>query len=198
MGFLISKILLLLAMAAACGGLFTYWWFRRHYQDVTVEYLHARDEWADWRARFEERLAARPEVDLGPLSRQLATLEEAVRALDAAIARRIGEIRMPELPAAPDLTTVEERLMAIEHSLFPVQTRLDELESAVRTLRAPAAAPAVDFAPVLERLGALESRLESPPAAAAPMGGVREGSLNLLPRPAPGQPTDLTQNKGVA
>src|SRR5690349_13774967 len=106
MGFLLAKILMLLVLAAACGGLFTYWWFRRHYQDVTPEYWRARDEWTDWRTRFEERLAARPEVDLAPLAARMAALEAAVTGLDipervdlgplrgqlADIERRIGEI----------------------------------------------------------------------------------------------------------
>jgi predicted flap endonuclease-1-like 5' DNA nuclease len=182
MGFLLAKILMLLVLAAACGGLFTYWWFRRHYQDVTPEYWRARDEWADWRTRFEERLAARPEVDLAPLAARMAALEAAVTGLDipervdlgplraqlADIERRIGEIPGP-VPA-PDLAPVSERLMAIEHSLFPVQTRLDELESAVRAL----------------------SLAPAPAAVAAPARG-----RNLLSHAAHGKPDDLTQIKGV-
>src|SRR5437879_13204877 len=107
MGFLLAKILFLLVLAAACGALFSYWWFRRHYEDVTLEYARSRDEWASWRRGFEARLAARPDVDLQPLREQLAALDEAVRSIDvpipergalgwlpsrlAGIARRIGE-----------------------------------------------------------------------------------------------------------
>src|SRR5205807_3813880 len=47
-----------------------------------------------------------------------------------------------DLPSFPtrrssdlDLGPTEQRLTAIEHALFPVQTRLDELESAVRAFR---------------------------------------------------------------
>ena len=141
MGFLVSQILFLLVLAAACGGLFAYWWFRRHYEDVTHEYVRSREEWASWRSRFEERLAARPEVDLRPLSEQLATLYEAVEAIERG--------------------ALEKRLTAIEHALFPVQTRLDELESAVRAFHVPPP-QTLDLTPVLERLGTLESRLEHP------------------------------------
>jgi len=198
MGFLLAKILFLLVLAAACGALFGYWWFRRHYEDVTLEYARSRDEWASWRRGFEARLAARPEVDLQPLREQVAAVEEAVRSIDVPIPervdlaslharldeieRRIGDIR---LPAPADLGPAEQRLTAIEHALFPVQTRLDELESAVR---------AVDLGPVLERLGTLQSRLENPPA---PKAAVREGSRNLLTHPGCGKPDDLTQIKGV-
>src|SRR2546430_12146175 len=77
MGLLLAKILFLLVLAAACGALFTFWWFRRHYEDVTLEYARSRDEWASWRRGFEARLAARPEVDLQPLREQLAALDEA-------------------------------------------------------------------------------------------------------------------------
>jgi predicted flap endonuclease-1-like 5' DNA nuclease len=187
MGFLLAKMLFLLVLAAACGALFTYWWFRRHYEDVTLEYGRSRDEWASWRRGFEARLAARPDVDLQPLREQVAAVDEAVRAIDVPIPervdlgplqsrfddieRRISDIRLPE---APDLTPLEQRLIAIEHALFPVQSRLDELESAVRTVRV---------------------HLENPPT---PKVAVREGSRNLLTHPGHGKPDDLTQIKGVA
>ena len=206
MGFLLAKILFLLVLAAACGALFSYWWFRRHYEDVTLEYARSRDEWASWRRGFEARLAALPEVDLQPLREQMAAVGEAVRNIDLPIPervdlaslhsrlddieRRIGDLHLPE---APDLKPTEQRLTAIEHALFPVQTRLDELESAVRAFRVPAP-QTVDFGPVLERLGTLQSRLENPPA---PKAAVREGSRNLLTHPGHGKPDDLTQIKGV-
>jgi predicted flap endonuclease-1-like 5' DNA nuclease len=178
MGFLLAKILFLLVLAAACGALFSYWWFRRHYEDVTLEYARSRDEWASWRRGFEARLAALPEVDLQPLREQVAAVDEAVRNIDLPI---------------PDLKPTEQRLTAIEHALFPVQTRLDELESAVRAFRVPPP-QTVDFGPVLERLGTLQSHLENPPA---PKAAVREGSRNLLTHPGHGKPDDLTQIKGV-
>src|SRR5437870_7334806 len=137
MGLLIAKILFLLVLAAACGALFAYWWFRRHYEDVTLEYSRSREEWSAWRRGFEERLAARPEVDLRPLTEELTALSEQLTALDDSM--------------RPNLAAVEKRLTAIEHALFPVQTRLDELEGAVR---------AFSLTPVLERLGTLASRLE--------------------------------------
>jgi predicted flap endonuclease-1-like 5' DNA nuclease len=180
MGFLLAKILILMAVAAASGGLFAYWWFRRHYEDVTLEYTRSREEWSAWRQGFEERLAARPSVDLAPLQARLEDLS-----------LRIGEIR---IPAAPDLAPAEQRLMAIEHALFPLQTRLDELESAVRAIRVPEALDA-DLSPVLSHLAALQTRLENP--SAAPPAAVREGSRNLLTHPTHGKPDDLTQIKGV-
>jgi predicted flap endonuclease-1-like 5' DNA nuclease len=207
MGFLLAKILFLLVLAAACGAVFAYWWFRRHYEDVTLEYARSRDEWATWRRGFETRLAARPEVDLQPLHEQVAAMDEAVRSIDVPIPervdlaplqsrlddieRRISDIRLPE---ASYLTPVEQRLTAMEHALFPVQTRLDELASAVRAVRVPPP-QTVDLSPVLERLGTLQSLLENPPP---PKVAVREGSRNLLTHPGHGKPDDLTQIKGVA
>src|SRR2546430_8762122 len=164
MGLLIAKILFLLVLAAACGALFAYWWFRRHYEDVTLEYSRARDEWASWRRGFEARLAARPEVDLQPLREQVAAVDEAVRSIDVPIPERvdlasvharpdeietrIGDIR---LPPPCDLGPTEQRLTAIEHALLPLQTRLDELESALRAFRV-APSQTVDLGPLLERL----------------------------------------------
>src|SRR4029077_5881745 len=100
MGFLLAKILLLLGLAAACGAAFAYWWFRRHYEDVSLEYERSREEWATWRRDFEERLASRPPADLSALSGQLAALEAAVRDIPA--------------PEPPDLRPLQEQLAALE------------------------------------------------------------------------------------
>src|SRR5205807_1749822 len=89
---------------------------------------------------FAARRPARPEVDLRPLTEELTALSEQLTALDDSM--------------RPNLAAVEKRLTAIEHALFPVQTRLDELEGAVR---------AFSLTPVLERLGTLASRLENQP-----------------------------------
>ena len=205
MGFLMAKILVLMAVAAASGGLFAYWWFRRHYEDVTLEHTRSREEWDAWRRGFEERLEARPPVDLQPLSARIDTVREAVTGIEMPappdlapvharielLATRVGEIR---IPAAADLGPTEERLMAIEHALFPLQSRLDGLEGAVRALHIPQSQD-VDLAPVLSHLAALQARLENPGAAPAP--AVRLGSKNLLTHPGHGKPDDLTRIKGV-
>jgi predicted flap endonuclease-1-like 5' DNA nuclease len=167
MGFLLIKILGLLGLAAACGAGAAYWWFRRHYEDVTLEYARGREEWDAWRRNFEERLSSRPAVNLEPIAQQLAGVQAAVGAI--------------EIPEPPDLSSTDQRLTAIEHALFPVQTRLDELTGAIRALRAPPAPPP----PTPE------------PDSAPPKAPLREGSRNLLTHPAHGQPDDLTQIKGL-
>jgi predicted flap endonuclease-1-like 5' DNA nuclease len=111
-------------------------------------------------------------VDLAPLQSRLDDIE-----------RRVSDIRLP----------LEQRLTAMEHALFPVETRLDELASAVRAVHVPPS-QTVDLSPVLERLGTLQSLVENPPPAKA---AVREGSRNLLTHPGHGKPDDLTQIKGV-
>ena len=202
MGFLLAKILLLLGFAAVCGAAFAYWWFRRHYEDVSLDYARSREEWAGWRRDFEERLAARPAVDLQPLSAQVASLEAAVRDIPPAEAPDLtplkeqlaGLERTVRAMPAPDLAPIDARLTAIEHALFPVQTRIDALESAVRGIRVPAP-QTVELSPVLERLESLRERIENPPP---PKVQVLEGSRNLLSHPGHGKPDDLTQLKGVA
>jgi predicted flap endonuclease-1-like 5' DNA nuclease len=191
MGFLLIKILLLLGLAAACGAGAAYWWFRRHYEDVTLEYARTREEWDAWRRNFEERLGSRPAVNLEPVAQQLAGVQAAVGAIEIPeptdltplharleeLTRRVEALRMPE---PPDLSSTDQRLTAIEHALFPVQTRLDELTGAIRALRAPPSPP------------------QTPqPQSASPKAPVREGSRNLLTHPAHGQPDDLTQIKGL-
>ncbi len=206
MGFLLVKMLLLLGLAAAGGAGFAYWWFRRHYEDISLEYARSREEWLAWRRGFEERLAARPAVDLEPVTAQVAAVHAAVSDIDIPVpervdlapvharlddlARRVGEIQLPE---APDLSSTDARLTAIEHALFPLQTRLDELASAVRAVRVPEPQP-LDLEPVLEQLDALRMHIEAPAAAKL---AVREGSRNLLTHPGHGKPDDLTQIKGV-
>src|SRR5262249_44434220 len=129
MGFLLTKILFLLAIATACGGLFSYWWFRRHYEDVTLEYTRSRTEWAAWRRSLEERLGARPQVDLAPLRVQMQAVEDAVRSLPH--------------PGPTDLVPLEARLEGIERRLGAlrpaegaagVSERLAALETLVRRL----------------------------------------------------------------
>jgi uncharacterized protein HemX len=148
MGFLVAKILFLLVLAAACGAALAYWWFRRRYEDITVEYARWREQLSAWRSGFEERLAARPEVDLQPLWEQVASVDEAVRAI-------------PE-PRPTDLTPVLDAIARIRIpervDLAPVQLRLDNLESQVAGLAAPA--PPVDLGPALERLARLEQTVE--------------------------------------
>jgi predicted flap endonuclease-1-like 5' DNA nuclease len=228
MGFLLTKILFLLVLAAASGALLAYWWFRRHYEDVTLDYARSREEWDAWRRGFEERLAARPAVDLEPLTQQLSAVHAAVSDIDIPIpervdlsplharledlTRRVGDIQLP----APDLGSTDARLTAIEHALFPLDTRLDELASAVRALRTPPpAATAAEVvseaaAPSPESLdtsldaaaeAAAERPAEAPPEAMkeeASLEAVRDGSRNLLTHPSHGKPDDLTRIKGVA
>ena len=209
MGFLLIKILFLLALAATAGGLLAYWWFRRHYEDVTLEYARSREEAEAWRRGFEERLAARPEVDLEPLQRQVAAVQAALEDLPApervdlgpiearleALSQRLAEMRMP---AMPDLAPATERLTAIEHALFPLQTRLDELTGAVRALKSqqPAAADAEAAAVAAGDPESAAAEISGDPEP-APV-AARDGGSNLLSHPSHGEPDDLTQIKGVA
>jgi predicted flap endonuclease-1-like 5' DNA nuclease len=204
MGFLLVKMLFLLGLAAAGGAGFAYWWFRRHYEDISLEYSRSREEWLAWRRGFEERLAARPPVDLEPVSAQVAAVHAAVSDIDIPVpervdlapvharleelGRQVGEIRVPE---PPDLSSTDKRLTAIEHALFPLQTRLDELASAVRALRVPEP-QALDLQAVPEPFD--EPYIENP---STPDVAVRAGSKNLLTHPGHGEPDDLTQIKGV-
>lgn len=173
MGFLLAKMVLLLALATAAGAGLAYGWFRRHYEDVTLDYARTREEFATWRERFEERLAARPEVDLRPVSEEIADLHLAVRNLPS--------------PEPVNLAPVDARLTAIEHALFPLQSRLDELSAAVRSLRRPAADPTTP-APEVSHTTAAPPDPESPPATPA---------RNLLSHPAHGEPDDLTRIRGL-
>jgi predicted flap endonuclease-1-like 5' DNA nuclease len=198
MGFLLIKILFLLGLAALCGGLAAYWYFRRHYEDVTLEYARAREEWHSWRRGFEERLAARPAVDLEPVAQQVAAVQAAVADIPlpepvdfAPLHARLDELTRRVADVRPDLTSTDQRLTGIEHALFPLQTRLDGLESAIRTLLRTASVEALPAETAPEPTGV-------PPPAELEATAEREGTGNLLSHPAHGEPDDLTQIKGVA
>jgi hypothetical protein len=132
MGFLLAKMLFLLIVAAAAGALLAWWWFRRHYEDVTFEYARAREEWERWRDGFEERLAARPEIDLRPLLQQLVVLEQAVRAIEIPPPRPTD--LTPVLAALAALRPAGPRAAAarpaerIDLAPAPEQLRLDDPE----------------------------------------------------------------------
>jgi len=218
MGFLLIKILGLLVLAAAAGGASAYWWFRRHYEDVTADYARAREDWLTWRQAFEERLAARPAVDLEPLVQQLSSVHAAVSDIDIPVPERVNldpvHARLEELqqrleglkiPKPADLSSTDARLTAIEHALFPLQSRLDELAGAVRALRGGAAAPvsaADPEAPRQTEALAATAPEELPPDVASDIFERQEEEeepevQNLLSHPAHGEPDDLTRIKGV-
>jgi len=170
MFYLLAKILTLLILAALFGAWLARWWLRRHDEDVTSEYAHLQEQWRDWRHSFEERLAARPDVDLEPLAAGLQRVDASVRS-----------IHIPE-PVATDLTPVHSRLEALERAvagirmpvmptipsvdLTPLQERLDSVERAVRAIEIPAPKEA-DLSGVDQRLSALEQAVRAiaiPPA----------------------------------
>jgi hypothetical protein len=166
MGFLLAKIVLLLLAAAGCGALLAWAWFRSRYEDVTREYTRWQEEVSDWRRGFEERLAARPEVDLKPLSRQIAQVEAAVDAIEiplpmptdlSPVLAAIGEIRIPEPPPPADLA--------------PLLARLASLEEAVRAIH-PAQPETPEPAALPEPPAAVEGRLVT----AVPVAPIRTDS----------------------
>jgi predicted flap endonuclease-1-like 5' DNA nuclease len=177
MGFLLAKILILLAVAAVGGAWFAYWWFRRHYEDITLEYTRARDQWTSWRRSFEDRLAARPAVDLHPLSQQLAGVDAAVRAINfpqpqatdlSPVLSAVAGISMPTVdlgPLAQRLAALEERVAGIsipqpkDVDLNPAMLRLAAIDAAVRAIRVPDPPAVVDLAPTQARLDRLEQAI---------------------------------------
>jgi predicted flap endonuclease-1-like 5' DNA nuclease len=141
------------------------------------------------------------DVDLNPTMLKLTAIDTAVRAIVIPPAKdadltpitsklqqlqaHVDGIRMPDAPEPVDLA--------------PTQARLERLEQAVRAIHVPPS-QSVDLNPVLERLSAMQMRLENPPpppAPPVPQVAVREGSKNLLSHAGHGKPDDLKQIKGV-
>ena len=218
MGFLLAKILGLLLVAAACGAWFSYWWFRRNYQDVTLEYTRWREEWETWRRAFEERLAARPAVDLQPLSQQIAAVDAAVRGIYipkppdlSPVLSAVAAIRMPT-PERVDLEPLHDRLDAIEQRLAYIAAERLELVSeqlaALQTrLESSASLSGAELGtPEMPEMPGMSEMPEGDAASAAvgtvemfdsPEVSIREGSRNLLSHPGHGKPDNLTRIKGV-
>jgi predicted flap endonuclease-1-like 5' DNA nuclease len=194
MGFLLAKILGLLLVAAACGAWFSYWWFRRNYQDVTLEYTRWREEWTEWRRAFEERLAERPAVNLQPLSQQIAAVDAAVRGIYipkppdlGPVMSAVSAIRIPT-PEPVDLEPLQARLDAIEQQLGALQARLDSTATPPPAEILDATATEAGEAPEVSGTVEMFDSAEV---------SIREGSRNLLSHPGHGRPDDLTRIKGV-
>lgn len=215
MGFLMAKILGLLLVAAACGAWLSYWWFRRNYQDVTLEYTRWRQEWTAWRRDFEERLAERPEVDLLPVSQQIAAVDSAVRGIHIPVPKptdlspvmsAVAAIRIPT-PEPVDLEPLHARLDAIEERLAALQGQL-ESPAAQPAAAAPEILQTTEI-PEMTELSAISetSEISEIPEPAEVPGtvemfdsapvSIREGSRNLLSHAGHGRPDDLTRIKGV-
>lgn len=152
MSFLLAKILLLLLLAALLGAWLTRWWLRRHYEDVSVEYIGLREDWARWRKGLDEKLG-RPLVDLEPLEGRLSILENAVRGIHipqpqptdlTPVLAAVSAIRMPEIPRV---------------DLGPLTDRLGVLEQRVAAIRMPEPTPPSDLSPVLQRLADVQQRV---------------------------------------
>jgi hypothetical protein len=131
-------------------------------------------------------LPAPASVDMGPVQERIGRLEQALRAI--------------VVPPAPDFAPLHERLRGVEQRIAAI--RIPEPAPS-----APAA-PAVDLAPMLQRLDMMAAQWRERPAASPPLPlptpqpatplAVRPGSRNLLARASHGRPDDLKRIKGVA
>jgi hypothetical protein len=161
MGYLLAKIVVLLALAAVCGFLLARWWLRRSYVEVTEEYsrlLAGSVVAEEIRRGFGTRLEAleksvgaiRP-PDLRPITMKLEGLEKAA-----------ASYRSPDLgPIESRLDAfglLGERMASLEEAvaqakpeapdLGPLAERLEGVERAVASFRSP------DLAPIKSRLDA--------------------------------------------
>ena len=211
MSFLLAKILFLLVLAALLGAWFGYWWVRRQYDDVTSEYSRLKSDWQSWRKGFEEKLAAKPDVDLKPITARIDDIPGTVRGILfpfqdrlAALEGAVGAIKIPAPPEV-DLGPVNAHLEALEGAvrgihfpampqmptfdLAPLQQRLDALERAVKAIVIPPpavipAAQTVDLQPLLERLAAVETSIGASRVDLTPV-MQKLDALAAMPAPAP-------------
>ncbi len=86
MGFLLAKIFILLMLAAIAGALLMYWWVRRRYEDVSLEFSRI----ATQRDALQAELDRHQETDLDGLKKailgRMDGLDEQVQALEKSIA----------------------------------------------------------------------------------------------------------------
>src|SRR5580658_6835011 len=104
MGFLLAKILLLLAVAVVLGALFGYGGVRRHYEDITLEYTRSHDEGAAWRHGFEERLAG---LDAPIRSIRIPESQPTDR---SPVLNAVAALPIPPPVPAADLSPIDKRL----------------------------------------------------------------------------------------
>jgi predicted flap endonuclease-1-like 5' DNA nuclease len=79
MALLLVKMAGMLLAACALGAYLGHWWALRHIEDVTRQYVSMQEQLNRWRLSLEDRLAARPEVNLAPLQEWMALIEDALR-----------------------------------------------------------------------------------------------------------------------
>jgi len=197
MSYLVVKILLLLALAALCGGLLGYWLLRRRFIDATDEYERfirasagqgAAAEQA-WRA-VEARLSS-----IGPALAEVAQAQEAASLLvSSSVGQSLSQIehRLASL-RPPDLGSLESRLDS-------VGARLSRFDAVIDRLRPVDLGPLVDRVDRLQQLlDSLGAYLESQPAPAPPpVSAPHNGNgRNLLQRASFGPPDDLKRIRGV-
>jgi predicted flap endonuclease-1-like 5' DNA nuclease len=181
MGYLLAKIVILLALAALCGFLLARWWLRRSYVEVTEEYsrlLEGSVMAAEIKRGFGARLetleksvgALRP-PDLRPLTGKLEGIEKAV-----------ASYRSPDLgPIESRLeafSRLGERITSLEESiaqakpeppdLGPLTERLEGIERAVASFQPPDLGPIESRLEAFSRLGERMTSLEDSIAQAKP------------------------------
>ena len=179
-------------LAAACGGLFAYWWFRRHYEDVTLEYARSREEWADVAPRL--RGAPGGATAGGPAAAG-RTVRYPARSGDAAstcrrrrtwprctLAWRISPSASArsasrQLPTSRRPSSASWRSSTRSSRCRPAWTSWKvRCAGCARRRRRTRTCPRC-----CAHSAALQARLENP--AAAPTPAIREGTRNLLTHP---------------
>jgi|GEM_PF-1049520 len=144
--FLLLKIFFLMLLAALFGAWLAHWWFKRHYEDVTLTH-HMMGQNTSYEgpdlapmeqklSDLEQSIAALkiPETDLNPVQQRLDTMEASIRGLT-----------FPETDFAP----MEARLFSMENMLSApsnapdnfedVNTRLTSIEETLTSLNTKAA-----------------------------------------------------------
>lgn len=191
MSFLLLKIFFLMLLAALFGAWLAHWWFKRHYEDVTLTH-HLMGQGTSYEgpdlapmeqkiANLEQSITALkiPETDLNPVQQRLDTMEASIRGLtfpetDFAPmeARLFSMENMLSTPpnTSDDLDGFDTRLTSIEETLTSLNTKAAGMRNTdtsriERQMDVIASAIAertdTDLAPIETRLAELETAITS-------------------------------------
>lgn len=177
MGFLITQILGLLALAALAGGAFMHWWTRRQYTDVSYELTELRrqagalDREREGRAKAE-RTADEVAARASHLEESVAAEVEARKNMEARLERELASERAwrseakagLDAIAALSLDPVTERLTGVESRLdaefAAVKEQVERVHRAVGSIAIPDLGTIEAGIARVANLAPLESRVE--------------------------------------
>ena len=164
--YLIVQILILLLIAALCGGALVYWWMSNRFEDVTESYEELKTKSDDW--KVPSNLATKDDLtsigkridglnlpDVEPVNARLSGIEQSVSAFQvpetdfSPILERLQYLEAQVGRPNPDLETLQARMTGLEETLNYVANAISQIR-----IDPP------DFTPIHQRFDRVEETVQ--------------------------------------